>query len=66
MLRGSRIAIFAPENDARPCHRAIVGSLVYRRALEEPAPPPEVSPHRMLRGQIGQPDVSSVRRPIRV
>jgi hypothetical protein len=33
-----------------------------RHALEEPAPPPEVSPHRMLRGQIGQPDVPSLRR----
>ena len=31
-----------------------------RGALEEPAPPPEVSPHRMLCGQIGQPDVPSV------
>jgi aryl-alcohol dehydrogenase-like predicted oxidoreductase len=37
-----------------------------RRALEDPAPPPEVSPHRMLRGQIGQPDVPSLRRPGRV
>ena len=37
-----------------------------RRVLEEPAPPPETSPHRMLRGQIGQPDVPSVRRPGRV
>ena len=37
-----------------------------RRALEEPAPPPEISPHRMLREQIGQPDVPSVRRPSRV
>jgi hypothetical protein len=36
-----------------------------RRALEAPAPPPEVSPHRMLRGQIGQPDVPSLRRPWR-
>jgi aryl-alcohol dehydrogenase-like predicted oxidoreductase len=34
-----------------------------RRALEEPAPPPEVSPHRMLREQIGQSDVPSLRRP---
>jgi hypothetical protein len=37
-----------------------------RLALEEPAPPPEVSPHRTLRGQIGQPDVPSVRRSARV
>ena len=37
-----------------------------RRALEAPASPPEVSPHRMLRGQIGQPDVPSLRRPGRV
>jgi aryl-alcohol dehydrogenase-like predicted oxidoreductase len=34
-----------------------------RRALEEPAPPPEVAPHRMLRGQVGQGDVPSLRRP---
>ena len=33
-----------------------------RHALEEPAPPPEVSPHRMLRGQLGQVDVPAVRR----
>jgi aryl-alcohol dehydrogenase-like predicted oxidoreductase len=33
-----------------------------RRALEEPAPPPEISPHRMLREQLGQGDVPSVRR----
>jgi aryl-alcohol dehydrogenase-like predicted oxidoreductase len=33
-----------------------------RHALEEPAPPPEISPHRMLRGQLGQADVPSVRR----
>jgi aryl-alcohol dehydrogenase-like predicted oxidoreductase len=33
-----------------------------RLALEAPAPPPEVSPHRMLRGQIGQPDVPALRR----
>jgi aryl-alcohol dehydrogenase-like predicted oxidoreductase len=33
-----------------------------RDALEEPAPPPEISPHRMLRGQLGQADVPSVRR----
>ena len=35
-----------------------------RRRLEEPAPPPDVSPHRMLREQIGLPDVASVRRPL--
>ena len=33
-----------------------------RHALEEPAPPPEISPHRMLRGQLGQADVPAVRR----
>jgi aryl-alcohol dehydrogenase-like predicted oxidoreductase len=33
-----------------------------RERLESPAPPPEVSPHRMLRGQMGQPDVPSLRR----
>jgi aryl-alcohol dehydrogenase-like predicted oxidoreductase len=33
-----------------------------RHALEEPAPPPEVSPHRMLREQLGQADVPAVRR----
>ena len=33
-----------------------------RHALEAPAPPPEVSPHRMLRGQLGQADVASLRR----
>jgi aryl-alcohol dehydrogenase-like predicted oxidoreductase len=33
-----------------------------RRALAEPAPPPETSPHRMLREQVGQPDVPHVRR----
>lgn len=33
-----------------------------RELLERPAPPPEVSPHRMLRGQMGQPDVPSLRR----
>ena len=33
-----------------------------RHALEEPAPPPEVSPHRMLRDQLGQADVPAVRR----
>jgi aryl-alcohol dehydrogenase-like predicted oxidoreductase len=37
-----------------------------RRALEEPAPPPEISPHRMLREQLGQGDVASVRRLARV
>jgi aryl-alcohol dehydrogenase-like predicted oxidoreductase len=31
--------------------------------LAEPAPPPEVSPHRMLREQLGQPDVPALRRP---
>jgi aryl-alcohol dehydrogenase-like predicted oxidoreductase len=35
-----------------------------RRALEEPAPPPQVSPHRMLHEQIGLPDVPSLRRPL--
>ncbi len=30
--------------------------------LAEPAPPPEVSPHRMLRDQVGLPDVPAVRR----
>jgi aryl-alcohol dehydrogenase-like predicted oxidoreductase len=35
-----------------------------RRALEEPAPPPDVSPQRMLREQDGgQPDVPQLRRP---
>ena len=33
-----------------------------RHTLEEPAPPPEVSPHRMLREQLGQADVPAVRR----
>ena len=33
-----------------------------RLALEEPAPPPEVAPHRMLHGQIGLADVPSLRR----
>ena len=33
-----------------------------RRALEEPAPSPEVSPHRMLREQTDQADVPSLRR----
>lgn len=33
-----------------------------RHALERPAPPPEVSPHRMLREQLGQADVPTVRR----
>jgi aryl-alcohol dehydrogenase-like predicted oxidoreductase len=36
-----------------------------RHALETPAPPPEVSPHRMLRDQLGQADVGSIRRPRR-
>jgi aryl-alcohol dehydrogenase-like predicted oxidoreductase len=36
-----------------------------RRALEEPAPPPEIAPHRMLHGQIGLPDIPSLRRPQR-
>ena len=36
-----------------------------RHALQEPAPPPEVSPHRMLRQQLGQADVQSIRRPRR-
>jgi aryl-alcohol dehydrogenase-like predicted oxidoreductase len=33
-----------------------------RRRPEEPAPPPDVSPHRMLHGQMGLDDVPSVRR----
>jgi aryl-alcohol dehydrogenase-like predicted oxidoreductase len=33
-----------------------------RARLAAPAPPPEVSPHRMLRGQIGLADVPTVRR----
>jgi aryl-alcohol dehydrogenase-like predicted oxidoreductase len=33
-----------------------------RQRLEEPAPPPEVYPHRLLRGQMGLPDVPAVRR----
>lgn len=33
-----------------------------RARLEAPAPPPDISPQRMLRGQIGLPDVPSVRR----
>jgi aryl-alcohol dehydrogenase-like predicted oxidoreductase len=33
-----------------------------RLALEEPAPPPEIAPHRMLHGQIGLADVPSLRR----
>jgi aryl-alcohol dehydrogenase-like predicted oxidoreductase len=33
-----------------------------RRRLEEPAPPPEVGPHRMLREQMGLADMPSVRR----
>jgi len=34
-----------------------------RRALEEPAPPPDIAPHRMLRGQVGQGDVPVLHRP---
>ena len=30
--------------------------------LAEPAPPPDISPHRMLRGQLGLPDVPALRR----
>jgi aryl-alcohol dehydrogenase-like predicted oxidoreductase len=33
-----------------------------RALLSAPVPLPEISPHRMLRGQIGQPDVPTVRR----
>ena len=33
-----------------------------REQLEAPAPPPEVSPHRMLRGQINLPDVPTLHR----
>jgi aryl-alcohol dehydrogenase-like predicted oxidoreductase len=33
-----------------------------RRQLEEPAPPPDISPQRMLREQIGLPDVFPIRR----
>jgi len=33
-----------------------------RQRLEEPAPPPDISPHRMLRGQLNLPDVPVVRR----
>ena len=33
-----------------------------RARLSEPAPPPDVSPHRMLRDQIGLPDVPTLRR----
>ena len=34
-----------------------------RARLAEPAPPPEVYPHRILRGQMGLPDVPALRRP---
>ena len=34
-----------------------------RARLAEPTPPPDVSPHRMLREQIGVPDVPTLRRP---
>jgi aryl-alcohol dehydrogenase-like predicted oxidoreductase len=33
-----------------------------RQRLEQPAPPPEVGPHRLLRGQMNLPDVPVVRR----
>jgi aryl-alcohol dehydrogenase-like predicted oxidoreductase len=33
-----------------------------RDRIGEPAPPPEISPHRMLRGQLDLPDVPAVRR----
>jgi len=33
-----------------------------RRRLEQPAPPPDVSPQRMLRGQLGQADGPVLRR----
>jgi aryl-alcohol dehydrogenase-like predicted oxidoreductase len=33
-----------------------------RAWLEQPAPPPDVAPHRMLRGQMHLPDVPAVRR----
>ena len=33
-----------------------------RHRLAGPAPPPDVSPHRMLRGQLGLPDVPTLRR----
>ena len=33
-----------------------------RQRLAEPAPPPDVWPHRMLRGQLGLPDVPTLRR----
>jgi hypothetical protein len=33
-----------------------------RLRIAEPAPPPEISPHRMLRGQLDQADVPAVRR----
>jgi aryl-alcohol dehydrogenase-like predicted oxidoreductase len=34
-----------------------------RGRLEQPAPPPDISPQRMLREQLGMPEVASVRRP---
>jgi aryl-alcohol dehydrogenase-like predicted oxidoreductase len=37
-----------------------------RQRLEQPAPPPDISPHRMLRGQLRQPDVPTVRRTGRI
>jgi aryl-alcohol dehydrogenase-like predicted oxidoreductase len=33
-----------------------------RTALEEPAPPPEIAPHRMLRGQLGLGELPALRR----
>ncbi|HET9142614.1 aldo/keto reductase, partial [Actinophytocola sp.] len=33
-----------------------------RARLAEPAPPPEISPHRMLREQVGQADMPTLRR----
>ena len=33
-----------------------------RRRLAEPAPPPEISPQRMLREQLGLPEIPSLRR----
>ena len=36
-----------------------------RARLAEPAPPPDISPHRMLREQLGLPDVPTLRRPTR-
>jgi aryl-alcohol dehydrogenase-like predicted oxidoreductase len=33
-----------------------------QKRLAEPAPPPEVYPHRMLREQLALPDVPTVRR----